>query len=1048
MGTLFPRDTDWKQVTIGAGGYITGIDIAKDGTMIARADTYGAFIWNGTAWQQIVNAQSMPDFASGNAGVYEIRIAPSDSNILYMQFHTSIYKSVDQGTTWVKTAFPGSIFDANGPSRMDGQKMAVDPTNPNVVFAGTQKDGLWVTRDGGSNWQKVSAVPQGGNTADSSMTGIFIQGSTVYVGTAGAGVFQSKDLGQTWSAIGGPADISHSAITPDGTYYATGNTDTALWKFAGGAWTKLIASGVHAIAVDPFNPSHLVVADAAGNLIESKTAGATWSDWNWGKQLESSNDVPWLENSGLYMSSGGLLFDPNVSGKLWQSGGVGVWKTELPTNMLWDTPIVWNSQSIGIEQLVANDIIAPVGSDPLFASWDRAFISMPTIDQYATTYAGGAFSMGWSVDYASSDPHFLVGISDYWGTENSGYSADGGKSWSKFAGLPSWANSTIGGSIAASTSKNFVWVATGNQAPAYTLDGGATWANITIPGITNWSLLHNSFYLNRTTITADREAPNTFYLYDPSTGVYRSSDGGVNWTKMFSGEVADWSVWNAKIEAVPGRSGELYFTSGALGSDMMNPSFTPFMHSTDGGATWTEVAGVGAASFGFGAPAIVGGPATIYVVGEVNGVDGIFYSRDAAQSWTKIGERPLNSLDNIKTISGDMDKFGLVYVGFSGSGYAYLDFSGSAPISAPAPTPTPNPVTPAPTQFATIASALDDVGGNSVVANGAVTNDGTPTLSGTLSALLGTGQKLSVFRDGQLIGQVSPTSTSWSFTDPGASDGKHDYVVKVVDAAGQSGATSAAFSLTVDTVAPTQAVSVTGAGTSGETTMLRTASLSSSSSSSSSTMVSGTVAGSLGADETLVVFRDGVRVGTAAVSNGSWSFNDGVTSGNFKYTAQVEDAAGNKGQMSNAFAVTLGVNSIEGSSRNDVLIGTSGSDQLVGVGSGKALGKGTIDTLTGGAGNDLFVLGDARGRFYDDGSARSSGTNDFARITDFGSGDKLQLKGSASDYLQGWINNLQGFTGTGIYHDSNGNGVLDSRDELIALVQNHGPLDPGSFLYV
>ena len=44
---------------------------------------------------------------------------------------------------------------------------------------------------------------------------------------------------------------------------------------------------------------------------------------------------------------------------------------------------------------------------------------------------GGGFSMGWSVDYASSDPRFVVGISDYWGTESSGYSVDGGKTWAQ-----------------------------------------------------------------------------------------------------------------------------------------------------------------------------------------------------------------------------------------------------------------------------------------------------------------------------------------------------------------------------------------------------------------------------------------------------------------------------------------------------------------------------------------------------------------------------------------------------------------------------------------
>ena len=565
--------------------------------------------------------------------------------------------------------------------------------------------------------------------------------------------------------------------------------------------------------------------------------------------------------------------------------------------------------------------------------------------------------------------------------------------------------------------------------------------------MTDWTQVHSTYYLARTTITADRVQPNTFYLYDTNSGVYRTTDGGVSWTKMHNGQVGAWTYWNAKIEAVPGSAGELYFTSGPLGSDQTILDALPLMHSKDGGATWQSLDNVKVATFGYGAPAAAGGPATVYIVGFVNGNYGIWYSADSAKSWTKIGEHPMGSLDTIKTISGDMDKFGLVYVGFGGSGFAYLDFSGSAPAptSPPPPPPPPAPVTPPPSQLGVIASALDDVGTAANVGSGSVVNDSTPTLSGTLSAALGSGQKLSILRDGQLIGQVTPVSTSWSFTDPGASDGKHDYVVRVVDALGQSGTASSAFSLTIDTVAPNQAVSVTAAGTSGALSSARTMSLAST---SSGTLVSGTVAGTLGADEVLVVFRDGVRLGTATVSNGSWSYNDGVTSGTFKYTAQVQDAAGNLGQMSSALAVTLGINIIEGTNRNDVLIGTSGMDQLSAAGTSTRLGRGTIDTLTGGAGNDLFVLGDVRGRYYDDGSARSSGTSDFARITDFSSGDKLQLKGSAKDYLQGWINNLQGFSGTGIYHDSNGNGVLDSRDELIALVQNHGPIDLGGFLFV
>ena len=47
--------------------------------MVVRTDTYGAYIWNGTEWQQLVTATSMPaGFVAANAnteGVYEIQIA-------------------------------------------------------------------------------------------------------------------------------------------------------------------------------------------------------------------------------------------------------------------------------------------------------------------------------------------------------------------------------------------------------------------------------------------------------------------------------------------------------------------------------------------------------------------------------------------------------------------------------------------------------------------------------------------------------------------------------------------------------------------------------------------------------------------------------------------------------------------------------------------------------------------------------------------------------------------------------------------------------------
>ena len=76
--------------------------------------------------------------------------------------------------------------------------------------------------------------------------------------------------------------------------------------------------------------------------------------------------------------------------------------------------------------------------------------------------------------------------------------------------------------------------------------------------------------------------------------------------------------------------------------------------------------------FGFGAPAPGQSYPSIYIVGWVNNVYGIWESDNNAQSWTQIGTYPQGNLDDIKTISGDPNIYGQVYVGFVGSGYAYL----------------------------------------------------------------------------------------------------------------------------------------------------------------------------------------------------------------------------------------------------------------------------------------------------------------------------------------------------------------------------------------
>jgi hypothetical protein len=193
---------------------------------------------------------------------------------------------------------------------------------------------------------------------------------------------------------------------------------------------------------------------------------------------------------------------------------------------------------------------------------------------------------------------------------------------------------------------------------------------------------------------------NTFYLYYPGKGVYKTTNGGVSWTLVYGGNdgwgnkwngyITPFSWYNNELMSVPGQAGNLFFTGGRTASSATGDAQDPFMRSTDGGATWTNVSNVlEVTSFGFGASATTGGYPAIYVAGYVNNVYGIWQSIDNAKSWVKLGVYPNNSVDSIKTISGDPNTYGQVYIGFAGSGYVYLQAPTSVTgVTAPEKTGT------------------------------------------------------------------------------------------------------------------------------------------------------------------------------------------------------------------------------------------------------------------------------------------------------------------------------------------------------------------------
>lgn len=130
-----------------------------------------------------------------------------------------------------------------------------------------------------------------------------------------------------------------------------------------------------------------------------------------------------------------------------------------------------------------------------------------------------------------------------------------------------------------------------------------------------------------------------------------------------------------------------------------------------------------------------------------------------------------------------------------------------------------------------------------------------------------------------------------------------------------------------------------------------------------------------------------------------------------------------------------------GTAASDRLVGTAVSEFISGTPSlgttPPQLGKGQVDVVIGGLGNDTFMLGQFRNStpyvFYNNGATTAVGTNDYLSIADFNrNSDKI-------GFVPGRYFTRPSTTNTLIYWDRNNNGVLNltgmSRDELIGIVQ-------------
>lgn len=210
----------------------------------------------GTTWTERLAAQ-----------VHELARDPIAPDVLWAGTHSGIYKSIDNGETWVKQS--GDGLPTSGTNRTE---IAIAPSDPQVVYAlfDGAGDSFWRTTDGGTSWTQMDDDACDGQCSyNMTLRVSATDPDRVYRGTIR--LFRSDNGGASWTTLtsswGSSQQVhqdTHSLLThptdPD-TFYV--GSDGGLWKSTngGGSFTNrngnLNVTQFYAIGVDAGDPDRI-----------------------------------------------------------------------------------------------------------------------------------------------------------------------------------------------------------------------------------------------------------------------------------------------------------------------------------------------------------------------------------------------------------------------------------------------------------------------------------------------------------------------------------------------------------------------------------------------------------------------------------------------------------------------------------------------------------------------------------------------------------------------------------------------------------------------
>ncbi|MCL4212950.1 MAG: hypothetical protein KJZ74_03450 [Gemmatimonadales bacterium] len=321
--------TSWKNITDGFfGGSIGAIDIADSDPNVIYVGTGSADIRGNSSqgrgvWKSLDAGRTWRFIGLPESGaIRRVVVHPANPDLVFVTAlghmfgknrERGVYRSKDGGATWEQVLF---LNDSTGAS-----DLSMDPRNPRVLYAGMWRaerkpwtmlsggpeGGVYKSVDGGDTWNKLGGGLPVGLVGKVGVSVSPVNGDRVWAiieAEPAGGVYRSDDAGKTWTRTNSENKLRQRAwyytrIEADpedeNTVYAL---NTSIYRSIDGGKTftpiEVPHGDTHDLWINPRDNRVMVLADDGGAQVTL----------NKGKSWTSMNNVPTAEFYDVAVDNG------------------------------------------------------------------------------------------------------------------------------------------------------------------------------------------------------------------------------------------------------------------------------------------------------------------------------------------------------------------------------------------------------------------------------------------------------------------------------------------------------------------------------------------------------------------------------------------------------------------------------------------------------------------------------------------------------------------------------------------------------------------------